>query len=80
MLEIGFVQKCIFYDQKLKKSHCGGTLFCLNSSIQYSGITNLLPKKFDRYLNTILYDFLETFDSCHIAAAVTLFIFFVNIG
>ena len=40
----------------------------------------LLPKKFDKYLNTILCDFLEIFDSCYIVAAVILFIFFVNIG
>ena len=30
------------------------TRFCSNLSIQYSGTTNLLPKTFDIYLNTIL--------------------------
>ena len=48
--------------------------------MQYSGPTNLLPKKFDKFINAILYDLLEIFDPYHIAAAVILFSFFVIIG
>ena len=75
---IGFVQK-LFLPSERKKSYCGVTWFCPSLPIHYSGTINLVPKKFDQYLNTILCDYLEIFDSCHITAAVIWSIFLVNI-
>ena len=51
-------------------SDFGETRFYPNSVIQLSGTIKRLPKKSDKCLAIIIWAFVVTFDSCHIAVAL----------